>query len=365
MDGALDAMSGRTSQPNLGSIVAALEGSPRDTQIDPGAMRSLSHDWEGVRRCYAPFESEIRCGTSDVYRHEMPGGQYTNLREQARSMGLEHRWPDIAEAYAQVNLLFGDIVKVTPTSKVVGDMALFMVANDLTPEDITKPDKELSFPEALQKKVLKGQVPLSGRPGEHLPSADLQAEREKAQKLVGHAISDQDLASYLMYPKVFQAYAKHRSQYGDVSGIPTPAYFYGLQDHEKIAVEIEPGKTLIVKIEGRTPADDEGQCRLFFELNGQPRLIQVPKAGAVATTKALKTAEEGNPSHIASPMPGTVTRVAVKAGQRVGRGDVLLSIEAMKMESLVCAEHEGTVTHIHVKHGDTVPAKALEVEMAS
>ena len=382
VDGALDAMSGLTSQPNLGSIVAALEGSPRDTQIDQGAMRSLSHYWEGVRRYYAPFESEIRCGTSDVYRHEMPGGQYTNLREQARSMGLEHRWPDIAEAYAQVNLLFGDIVKVTPTSKVVGDMALFMVANDLTPEEITNPDKELSFPEsvvqlmrgelgfpadgfpeALQKKVLKGQAPLSGRPGEHLPSADLQAEREKAQKLVGHAISDQELASYLMYPKVFQAYARHRSQYGDVSGIPTPAYFYGLQDHEEIAVEIEPGKTLIVKIEGRTPADDEGQCRLFFELNGQPRLIRVPKAGAVASGKTLKTADEGNPNHIASPMPGTVTRVAVKAGQRVGKGDVLLSIEAMKMESLVCAEREGTVTHIHVKHGDTVPAKALVVEM--
>jgi len=298
-------------------------------------------------------------------------------------MGLEHRWPDIAEAYAQVNLLFGDIVKVTPTSKVVGDMALFMVANDLTPEEITNPDKELSFPEsvvqlmrgelgfpvdgfpeALQKKVLKGQAPLSGRLGEHLPSADLQAEREKAQKLVGHAIGDQELASYLMYPKVFQAHARHRSQYGDVSGIPTPAYFYGLQDHEEIAVEIEPGKTLIVKIEGRTPADDEGQCRLFFELNGQPRLIRVPKAGAVASGKALKTADEGNPNHIASPMPGTVTRVAVKAGQRVGKGDVLLSIEAMKMESLVCAEREGTVTHIHVKHGDTVPAKALVVEMA-
>lgn len=382
VDGALDAMSGLTSQPNLGSIVAALEGSDRDPLVDPAALRGLSHYWEGVRRFYAPFESEIRCGTSDVYRHEMPGGQYTNLREQARSMGLEHRWPDIAEAYAQVNQLFGDIVKVTPTSKVVGDMALFMVANDLTPEEVLNPDKDLNFPEsvvqlmrgelgfpadgfppALQHKVLKGAAPMTGRPGENLPSADLQAERERAQKLVGHAISEKDLASYLMYPRVFQAFARHRSHYGDVSVIPTPAYFYGLQDHEEVSVEIEPGKTLIVKVEGRTPADGEGQCRLFFELNGQPRLIRVPQMGAAATAKTLREAEDGNPSHVGSPMPGTVSRIAVKAGQRVSKGEVLLSIEAMKMESLVCADREATVTHVHVKHGETVPAKALLLEL--
>ncbi len=199
VDGALDAMSGLTSQPNLGSIVAALEGSPRDPGVSQQALRGLSHYWEGVRRYYSPFESEIRCGTSDVYRHEMPGGQYTNLREQARSMGLEPRWPEVAEAYAQVNLLFGDIVKVTPTSKVVGDMALFMVANDLTPEDVLDPAREIAFPEsvvqlmrgelgfpadgfpeALQKKVLRGQAPMTGRPGEHLPPVDLEAAREQA-----------------------------------------------------------------------------------------------------------------------------------------------------------------------------------------
>jgi pyruvate carboxylase len=383
VDGALDAMSGLTSQPNLGSVVAALEGSPRDPQIDPGALRGLSNYWEGVRRYYAPFESAIRCGTSDVYRHEMPGGQYTNLREQARSMGLEHLWPNIAEAYAQVNLLFGDIVKVTPTSKVVGDMALFMVANDLTPEDITSPDKELNFPEsvvqlmrgelgfpadgfpeALQKKVLKGAAPLNGRSGEHLPSADLQTEREKAQKLVGHAISDKDLASYLMYPKVFQGYAKHRSQFGDVSGIPTSSYFYGLQDHEEIAVTIDTGKTLHVKVEGSTPPDAEGQCRVFFELNGQPRLIRIPMAGAVITSSALRVAEESNPHHVGSPMPGAVARVAVREGQRVSKGDVLATIEAMKMESLVCAERDGVITHVHAQLGGTVPVRGLLFEIS-
>jgi pyruvate carboxylase len=383
VDGALDAMSGLTSQPNLGSIAAALEGHERDPGMNQSALRGLSQYWEGVRRYYAPFESEIRCGTSDVYRHEMPGGQYTNLREQARSMGLEHRWPDIAQAYAQVNLMFGDIVKVTPTSKVVGDMALFMVANDLTPQNVLSPDKELNFPESvvqlmrgelgfpsdgfppeLQQKVLKGQLPLVGRPGASMVAADLTVEREKVQKLVGHNITDQDLASYLMYPKVFQAFAKHRSQYGDVSGIPTPAYFYGLQDHEEVAVTIDTGKTLMVKIEGRAPPGAEGQSRLFFELNGQPRLIRVSQSGAIVAVGALRQADDDDPLHVASPMPGTIVRLAVKAGQRVSRGDVLVTIEAMKMESLVCADRDATVSHVHVKHGDVVLAKALLIELS-
>ncbi len=382
VDGALDSMSGLTSQPNLGSIVAALEGHEREPGVSQAALRGLSHYWEGVRRQYAPFESEIRCGTSDVYRHEMPGGQYTNLREQARSMGLEHRWPDIAAAYAEVNQLFGDIVKVTPTSKVVGDMALFMVANDLSPEDVLNPEREIAFPESvvqlfrgelgfpadgfpleLQQKVLKGQAPLQGRPGEHLPPVDLEAEREQAIQQVGHALDDQQLASYLMYPKVYRDYAKFQARYGDVSVIPTPAYFYGLQEHEEVAVTIDQGKTLHLQIQGRTPADDEGQCRLFFELNGQPRLVRVPRAGAATTAKTLRQAEDGNPRHVACPMPGTVARIAVKPGQQVLKGDVLASIEAMKMESLVCAERDGTVTHLHVKHGDTVPAKALLLEL--
>jgi pyruvate carboxylase len=383
VDGALDAMSGLTSQPNLGSIVAALEGHARDPGIRHEALRSISHYWEGVRRYYLPFESDIRSGTSDVYRHEMPGGQYTNLREQARSMAIEHRWPDIAKAYAQVNQLFGDIVKVTPTSKVVGDMALFMVASELTPEDILNPDKEIAFPEsvvqllrgelgfpadgfppALQKKVLKGAPPLVGRPGEHLPIVDLEVERHNARKLVGHALDDQQLASYLMYPKVYEGYAKHRSKYGDVSTIPTPAFFYGLQDHEEIAVTIDLGKTLHVRGEGSTPANDEGQCRLFFELNGQPRLVHVEKAGVKSSGKVLRQAEDGNPQHVAASMPGTVIRVAVKPGQKVAKGDVLACIEAMKMESLPTAERDGTVGTVYVKAGDGVPAKALVMDFA-
>ncbi|OGB01442.1 MAG: pyruvate carboxylase [Burkholderiales bacterium RIFCSPHIGHO2_12_FULL_63_20] len=384
VDGALDAMSGLTSQPNLGSLVAALEGAPREPQVSLAALRELSHYWEDVRRAYSPFESDIRSGTSDVYRHEMPGGQYTNLREQARSMGLSSRWPDIAEAYAQVNLLFGDIIKVTPTSKVVGDMALFMVANGLHPADVLDPAKDLAFPEsvvslfkgelgfpadgfpsALQAKVLKGAAPLTGRPGEHLPPVDLEVERERAEQLVGHKLSDTDLASYLMYPQVFVTYARHQKQYGDVSAIPTPTFFYGLQEHEEIAVPIEPGKILHVQLQGRTPADPDGQCRLFFELNGQPRLVRVPQAGAGTSHRRHRLADEDNPCHIGAPMPGTVTRISVQAGQRVNQGDVLAVIEAMKMESLVVAERDGVVQSLCVQQGDSVPAKGLLMEWAA
>lgn len=211
--------------------------------------------------------------------------------------------------------------------------------------------------------LLKGQTPLSGRPGEHLPPVDLEAEREKVGKLVGHAINDQELASWLMYPKIFQAFCKHRGHHGDVSGIPTATFFYGLQEHEEIAVAIDTGKTLHVKLEGRTPPDAEGQCRMFFELNGQPRLIRVPREGAVVSSKTIRLADENAPGHVASPMPGTVARVAVRTGQRVAKGDVLASIEAMKMESLVCAEHDGVVAHLHVAPGDTVPVRGLLLEL--
>jgi pyruvate carboxylase len=388
VDGAMDAMSGLTSQPNLGSLVAALQGHERDTQLDPAALRGLSQYWEGVRRYYSPFESDMKSGTSDVYLHEMPGGQYTNLREQARSMGLDAQWALIAQTYAQVNQLFGDIVKVTPTSKVVGDMALFMVANQLSTEQVLDPGKELAFPEsvvslfkgelgfpaggfppALQHKILKGSPALTGRPGQHLSPVDLEAERERAQSLTGQSLNDQELASFLMYPKVFVDFAKHRQHYGDVSTIPTPAYFYGLKDHEEIAVVIDQGKTLHIQIQGRTTADVDGQCRLFFELNGQPRLMHIaanwtPETSRQSRSSARK-AEDGNPQHVGAPMPGSVASIAVVVGQKVSKGSQLATLEAMKMESLVLAEMEGQITQIHVKPGDTVSAKSLLMEISA
>jgi pyruvate carboxylase len=382
VDGALDSMSGLTSQPNLGSIAAALQGAPRDPGVDLEAMQALSQYWEGVRRAYAPFEADIRSGTADVYRHEMPGGQYTNLREQARAMGLEHRWAEVSKAYAEVNLLFGDIVKVTPTSKVVGDMALFMVANDLTPEQVQDPNREVAFPESvvslmkgelgyppdgfpadLQKKVLRGEKPLPGRAGDFLPAVDLEAKRAEAEAAVNRKVSDTDLASYLMYPKVFKDYAAHRSHYGDVSVLPTPAFFYGLREREEINIEIERGKTLIVSQQGMSGPDEEGHVKVAFELNGQPRSARIAKAG-LAVAKAHPRAEEGNTRHVGAPMPGTVVTVAVQPGQKVAKGDPLVSIEAMKMESMLAAERDGVVAAIHVKPGEAVNAKDLLLEYA-
>jgi pyruvate carboxylase len=383
VDGAMDAMSGLTSQPNLGSIAAALSGSERDPGVSQASLFAVSQYWEGVRASYAPFEADMRSGTSDVYRHEMPGGQYTNLREQARAMGLEHRWSEVAQAYADVNQLFGDIVKVTPTSKVVGDMALFMVANDLTPEDVKDPAKEIAFPESvvslfkgelgfpadgfpkdLEKKILKATPPLADRPGASLPPVDFAAVRQQAEKAAGRALSEQDLASYLMYPKVFAEYAEHRRQYGDVSVLPTPVFFYGLKDGQEISVDIDRGKTLVIRLLGGAEVEEEGQAKLFFELNGQPRVIRIDRAGAVKTVTHPK-AEEGNASHVGAPMPGMVVTVAVKPGQAVIKGDPLVSVEAMKMETMIRAERDATIKQVHVKPGAPVSAKDLMIEFVA
>ena len=382
VDGAMDAMSGLTAQPSLGAIVAALEGSERAPAISVDRLQPFSRYWEDVRRAYAPFEADMRAGTSDVYRHEMPGGQYTNLREQARSLGIEQRWPEVAQAYADVNQLFGDIVKVTPTSKVVGDMALFMVANGLTPEEVADPARDTAFPEsvvslmkgelgfpadgfppALQAKVLKGEAPLQGRPGATLPPVDFDQARAAADKAAGRHVSDNELASWLMYPKVFADYAAHRRQYDDVSVLPTPVFWEGLKERQEIAVEIDPGKTLLIRLQGRTEGDEEGEVKLFFELNGQPRVIRVRKAGVAPSRSARPKADAGNANHIAAPMPGSVVTVAVKAGQKVKKGSPLLSIEAMKMETGISADRDAVVAKVLVAPGEQVAAHDLLIEL--
>ena len=383
VDGALDAMSGLTAQPSLGAMAAALAGSERDSGLDLDALQSLSHYWEAVRRHYAPFESDLRAGTSDVYRHEMPGGQYTNLREQARAMGLEHRWPEVAKAYAEVNLMFGDIVKVTPTSKVVGDMALFMVANDLSRAEVEDPEREISFPDsvvslfrgelgfppdgfprALQQKVLKGAEPLPGRAGDFLPPVDLEAKRAELAELLGATPSENQLSSYLMYPKVYRDYLEHQQRFGDVALLPTSAFLHGLRDRDEIAVGIERGKTLIIRQTGRSDTpDDEGRVKVFFELNGQPRLLRVRQAGAEVVRRHPRI-EDGNPAHVGAPMPGAVVTVAVKEGQKVRKGSPLLSIEAMKMETVLVAERDAVVARVLVAPGDRIEAKDLLVELA-
>ncbi|MEM8796803.1 MAG: pyruvate carboxylase [Pseudomonadota bacterium] len=384
VDAAMDPLSGLTSQPCLGSIVSALECNERATGLDPKHIREISFYWETVRDQYAAFESDLKGPASEVYLHEMPGGQFTNLKEQARSLGLESRWHEVAQTYADVNEMFGDIVKVTPSSKVVGDMALMMVASELTVEDVLHPDKEIAFPEsvidmlagnlgqppggwpeAIQKKALKGQEPITAVPGSLLPPVDLEAERKAAEEELGRAISDEELASYLMYPKVFIEFAKAQELYGPTSVLPTPVYFYGMEPQQEISVELERGKTMIIDCLAVTDVDEEGFCKVFFDLNGQPRTSKVPDRthGASAGTQRRK-AESGNAAHMAAPMPGVISTLAVKSGQKISSGDVILSIEAMKMETALHAERDGEITEVLVKVGDQIDAKDLLVVYA-
>ena len=380
VDGALDAMSGLTAQPNLSAMAAALAGTDRDPGLSQHALHQASTYFEGVRRFYAPFESDIRSGTADVYRHEMPGGQYTNLREQARAMGLQHRWTEVSQAYADVNRLFGDIVKVTPTSKVVGDMALMMVANDLSPEQVVDPAHEVAFPESvvslfkgelgfppdgfpavLSRKVLKAEPPEPYRPGDHLPQADLEAARAQAAQAGGlpvEELDDRQLASALMYPKVAADFHRHLQQHGDVSVLPTPTFFYGMKPGDEVALEIDQGKTLLVSLQ--TIHEEEGVAKVQFEMNGQSRMTNVAKAGA-ATAAQREGAEAGNPLHVGAPMPGAIVTVAITAGQHVQAGATLLSLEAMKMETHMTAERDGVVERVLVRPGDRVQAKDLLV----
>ncbi|HEX7113508.1 MAG TPA: pyruvate carboxylase [Steroidobacter sp.] len=384
VDGAIDSMSGLTSQPNLGSIVEALRHGPRDSGIDPQNLRVLSDYWQQVRQLYAAFESDMRSGASEVYVHGMPGGQFTNLREQARSLGIDDtRWPEVARAYAQVNEMFGDIVKVTPTSKVVGDMALTMVTAGLTPEDVLDPDKPVSFPEsvvsffrgelgqppggfppALASKVLKGAEPLKVRPGEVLPPVDLEHARSQARQKTWRDLTDEELASYLMYPKVFLEYLAARLDYGRVSVLPTPVFFYGMEPGQEVSVDIERGKTLIVRFVAQSEVHEDGTRTVFFELNGQPRSVKVPDRSHVAARPPRRRADPGDPGQIAAPMPGTVATVLVSEGDKVAKGQVLLTIEAMKMETAVRAGRDAVVAEIITRPGEAVDAKDLLLVLA-
>lgn len=377
-DAAMDSFSGLTSQPNLGSIVAALKATDRDTGLNNATIRELSDYWELVRRQYFAFESDIRSGASEVYLHEMPGGQFTNLKEQARSMGLEERWHEVAKAYADVNQMFGDIVKVTPSSKVVGDMAIMMVSSNLTREDVENPDKDIAFPAsvvslmkgelgqthggfpgAIQSKILKGEAPLTDRPGKSMPAADLEAERKTAEKGTGLKVDDLDLAAYLMYPKVYTDFAKHRNEFGPISHLPTNIFFYGMEPFQEIMVDIEAGKTLVVRCQAISEVHEDGTVEVFYELNGQPRVIKVKKTDAAISVKVNQKADSANDNHIGAPLPGMVSNLAVKVGQKVSKGDLLLSIEAMKMETTIHAEKDGEIAEVLVQANDQVDSKDL------
>ncbi len=383
VDVAMDAFSGGTSQACLGSIVEALRHTPRDTGIDIGNVRQISDYWEQVRAQYVAFESGLAAPASEVYLHEMPGGQFTNLKAQARSLGLEERWHEVAQTYSDVNQMFGDIVKVTPSSKVVGDMALMMVSQNLTRAQVEDPAHDVSFPDsvidmmrgnlgqppggfpkAFIDKVLKGDKPDTSRPGAHLKAVDLEAARSDLSKeLDGFKIDDEDLNGYLMYPKVFLDYMGRHRQYGPVRTLPTRAFFYGMVAGEEITAEIDPGKTLEIRLQAVGETNEDGDVKVFFELNGQPRTIRVPNRLIKSQTAQRPKAEEGNANHIGAPMPGVVATVAVTAGQEVHEGDLLLTIEAMKMETGIHAERDAVVKAVHVQAGGQIDAKDLLVEL--
>ena len=383
VDCAMDALSGNTSQATMGSVVSALQHTDRDTGISMKAIRETSDYWEEVRGQYAAFETGMQAPSSEVYLHEMPGGQFTNLKAQAASLGLDDRWPEVARTYADVNQMFGDIVKVTPSSKVVGDMALMMVSQGLTRADVEAPDTDVAFPDsvidmmrgnlgqppggfpsAILSKALKGEAPNLERPGAHLEPVDLEATRaDLSKQLEGKEIDDEDLCGYLMYPKVFLDYMGRHRTYGPVRTLPTQTFFFGMEPSEEISAEIDPGKTLEIRMQAASDTNEDGEVKVFFELNGQPRVIRVPNRLVKASTIQRPKAEVGNDNHIGAPMPGVVASVAVSAGQQVHAGDLLLTIEAMKMETGIHAERDAVVKALHVAAGGQIDAKDLLVEL--
>ena len=379
-DAAMAPMSGGTSQPNLNTVTEMLRFSDRRTELDSDSLDAVAEYWRAAREFYTPFESQVLPATADLYRHEMPGGQYTNLFQQARALGLADRWAEICRVYAGVNELFGDIVKVTPTSKAVGDMALFMVANDLTNEDVLNPDRDIAFPasvidlisggmgqppggfpEKVRQRVLLGQKEFTGRPGESLPPADFSAARQTVRDLVGREPAQREIISWLLYERVFEDFARDQQRYGDLSRLPTPGFFYGLEPGEEISVDIEPGKTLIIRFLTVGNAHADGTRTVFFELNGQPREVTVRDRHLESDSPQAVQADPNNPGHVGATMPGMIVTVAVRPGDTVKPGQKLLSMEAMKMETVINSEVSGTVSEVLVKAGSQVETGDLLV----
>ena len=393
VDLALASMSGSTSQPNLNSIVAALQHTPRDTGLDLNALNEFSDYWEQVRGYYAPFDTAPKTGSAEVYQHEMPGGQYTNLREQAAAMGMAHRWPEIARTYAEVNQLFGDMVKVTPSSKVVGDMALFLFSRGIKAADVVNlepgatpfPESvidmmqgglgwpEGGWPEAVSRVILGEKRHRAARaryraarragpgrrPGAAFQRVDLRQTRLELAEKLRRAPTDDDLYSHLMYPQVFADFTKHQQAFGDVSVLPTPAFFYGLGIGEEISISIEEGKVLIVRLISVSAPDKDGRRTVTYELNGITREASVLDKRIAPTSKARPKADLADPAQVPAPIPGLIAALSVSIGSKVAKGDKLLMMEAMKMQNTVYAPCAGVVAELHVALGDAVESKDL------
>lgn len=382
VDLAMAPMSGGTSQPNLNTVVESLRFTDRDTNLPAQHLDDIADYWRSVREFYTPFESPVLPAGADLYQHEMPGGQYTNLYQQARALGLADRWSEVCRIYADVNQLLGDIVKVTPTSKAVGDLALFLIANEMTTDDVISGSRELAYPQSVvdlvsgrmgqtpggfprkvRERILRGEKPVKGRPGANMPAADFEATSEKIQPLLDREPLRREVVSHLLYPQVYTDFATHQQLYDDTSILPTPAFLYGLEPGEELAVDIEPGKTLIIRFLTMGEPDQDGTRTVFFELNGQPREVTVTDRGLEPETPRRRKADPSDQNHVAATMPGMVVNVAVQSGDSVAMGQKLLMLEAMKMQTIIAAERAGKIAEVLVQAGTPVETGDLLITL--
>ncbi|MDB5197989.1 MAG: pyruvate carboxylase, partial [Flaviaesturariibacter sp.] len=378
VDCCIGAMSGLTSQPNLNAIVEMMRFQERDNPYNIPVLNQHSTYWETVREWYYPFESGMRASSAEVFYHEIPGGQYSNLKPQATSLGLGDKMEEIKKAYRDVNELFGDIVKVTPSSKVVGDMALFMVTSNLTKEDILTKGESLSFPESvvslfkgdigqpvggfnpqLQNIILKGAKPYTERPNEHLAPIDFEKELGAAREKFVSEITETELLSYLLYPKVFEEFWNKRKEYGDVWAIPTINFFYGLKNDEEVLIEIDKGKSILVRLLTCSEPDEEGRRKVFMRLNGQTRIIEIQDTSIKTAVLENEKADKNNVKQVAAPLQGKLSQLLVKEGEAVKPNQPLFIIEAMKMETTITATQPGKVLRVLLQPGKMVKAEDL------
>ncbi len=383
VDLSIASLSGLTAQPNLNSIIHAMRGDKRDTQLDQKFFDDLSIYWEAVRQYYEPFDTSPKFGSAEVYRHEMPGGQYTNLREQARALGLGARWPEVVRYYHEVNQVLGDIVKVTPSSKVVGDLAIFLLTKGVEPADMVNLEPGTAFPEsvvdmlsgglgqpkggwpkAVQKVVLGERKPYKGRPSARAEKVDLDVAREEVKAITKRGeCNDDDLYAYLMYPQVFKDMVKYVDEFGHARVLPTPAFFYGLKPGEEISVEIEDGKTLIVKLIYTSEPNEDGERTLTFELNGRARECVILDKSIKTETRRRTKADSADKMQVGAPIPAMVSAVAATVGHKVKKGEKLVILEAMKMQTTVYALADGIIDQVEVQAGDQVESKDLLVKL--
>ncbi|WP_053956018.1 pyruvate carboxylase [Inediibacterium massiliense] len=386
VDTAFNSMSGLTSQPALNSVVAALENTSRDTKISLDHIQKISDYWRDVRPVYEKFESGLKSGTAEIYKYEIPGGQYSNLKPQVESFGLGHRFNEIKEMYKKVNEMLGDIIKVTPSSKVVGDMAIFMVKNDLTPENIYEkavdmafPDSVVSyfkgmigqpmggFPEKLQKLVLRGEEPVTCRPGELLEPEDFdKIEKVLEEKFDIHP-TKKDVLSYALYPKVYEEYMEYVKEYGDFSQMGSDIYFHGLSEGETCEVEIEEGKVLVIKLLEIGRLDEEGNRTVLYEVNDSRRAVKIQDKDNGAVKKELNYVQKADPSdplEIGASIPGNIIKILVKEGEEVKENQIVAVVEAMKMETNITTSTSGSIESIPVKEGQQVNVGDLVIKLS-